>query len=215
MAITAHPNEADLREFLIANNVLPNPIGTSVLAFLRLQQKCDASRSTFEELAGRRLIAVQQTRTFPLPRTGIVNLNADLSGTPVVQVSGITKTADLDYELLNPNADLDGQPWWGIRFMNPGVLVSTPRPVSVAGLWGLPSYPEAAWESILQGAAWLCIPALRQAKTNGLLQLVEGDVEKRWGQGQHGFLTAEEGQWKRVFEDGVNAFSRVTFGITG
>ncbi len=184
---TLYPTGADVQRELTANGlIVANPTGAA--QFIDIFGAALKGREMVEEVTGRRFLATSQTRTYPFPKSGrVLQLGADLVGSPTVTINGTGKTLNTDYVLIPLNADQDGKPFDRIEFAYQYLWTQTypmsnPRPISVMGSFGFGlTIVEDAWRAMLDAACLECVPGIQAALTGGLVKWTEADVTEDYG----------------------------------
>jgi hypothetical protein len=179
------PTDADLRAFLVKNNLVESDYAGDLRAptlAVQDQWKLDTEFSPFladPEPSERTFDApgprMPRHRTYTSLLMGggsgsgggtLLDLGAGVVGSPVsVVIDGRTLIENEDFVMLMKNAPAEDQPYTQIRFTSP--VYSKPNGIVITALWGFCALPPAgkgipalAWEGCLQGAAAMFFYAL-------------------------------------------------------
>lgn len=184
MGKAAYPTGAELAAYLVAAGFT-----SAFVAALDTTTFAAAGASEFEREAGRRMLAVTQTREFDPCRVGtngFLDLKADLASLTSVAWNTTAYTVGTDVRAFPLNAADDGLPYSGLSFgywrRFSGYGYPFPPLISVAGDWGYgATIPEDAWAGMLAFAGMLLFPQIVQRRTGGMFEWTEADMREAYG----------------------------------
>lgn len=185
MGKAAYPTAAELAAYLVAAG-----FDSTFVAALDTTTMAAAGAAQFEREAGRRMLAVTQTREFDPAKVsprGFLDLRGDLAALTSVSWGTTSYVVGTDVRAFPLNAADDGLPYSGLnfgywrRFWGQSGF-PLPQLISVAGDWGYgATIPEDAWIGMMAYAGLLLFPQILILRTQGMLDWTEADMHEVYG----------------------------------
>jgi hypothetical protein len=172
----------------------------------------------FERDAGRKMIAVSDTRTFDPPSNRYGRLfTGDMTAVTTITFATQTLVVTTDYLAQPAQNPARGLPYFWIDFFR---RWGGPTPwaqregLSITGLFGYAAQiPYDVWQAVLAKATVQMLPALMMQRSRGFKAWSEADVHQDYGEKAPALLWG--GQWDLLYQTAVARYKNAGLGAGG
>lgn len=215
---STYPVTVDLYRRIIDMGVLAEDTLTELSGRWDLESKRNAAVAAWERESGWHPFVstgVDSTRYFDAPESKYLELSAGLLSVTTVLTgysltsAGTVQTVNDDFYLEERGAPDRGWPYTALRF---GAFQSgDPRSIVVTGKWGfcaVDSFPDDAFDAILDDALCRCYGQLALAVSRGVASIRDLSSSVDYGGGKGGPFSGAQDAWRKNWQRTAEQFKR-------